>query len=361
MKRRLLFAGLFLVIALVGCGKKEASPPVGVESTSNNTVKPDNKFDKPVSEEVTVHTTNSGYILEDRERSNGAIFHDMGAIEEYRGDYTEVSDNSSVSGNLGLSENGSLSDNSIASEEFDDPENRTIFLDPGHGGDAAGETVFNGVTLIRNAAGAPTGQFPANSLGTTTGTSGGGYSECDVVYQMADKAKDLLIEHGYSVVMSRDDVHLGALGGGTAIGNWERGRRAADYDAWVVFHADGGGGSGFHCVVYNSDPSYSNKISDAFIKYMEDKGRPVYTAAGFKHGYSGNSSIILQAPSMYLNCGGLLERMLYIEAGFMDNKSDLDYMVSEDGQKEIAEGILYALNDFFSRGSNSDISDDSDH
>ena len=101
------------------------------------------------------------------------------------------------------------------------------------------------------------------------GTSGGGHYECDVMYQVALKAKAYLEEAGYEVTMSRDDVHPAAFGGGTALGNWERGRLAANYDYWIVLHADGGGGQGIHCVSYNCDSSFRNDIGDLFISAME--------------------------------------------------------------------------------------------
>ena len=220
-----------------------------------------------------------------------------------------------------------------------------IYLDPGHGGDAEGETEYNGLLIYRNASGKATGEYPANSLGTTTGTSGGGISECDVVYELAEIVKQLLEDNGYEVTLSRANVHTAKAGGGTAIGNWERGRIATGYDAWIVLHADSGGAKGFHCVSYDNDPNFSNLLSDSFLYYMEhEKGRNIYTAAGYRPGYSGNSSEILQAPSKYIENGGNLDRLMYIEAGFMDNKEDLEYILSHEGKRDIADGILYALN-----------------
>jgi len=235
-------------------------------------------------------------------------------------------------------------------ERNDSPDHMPlIYIDPGHGGDAACETTFDGIQYKRNAGGAAFGNYPANSLGTTSGTSGGGFSECDVVFRIAKKTADILSAHGYETTISRTDVHTAGAGGGTEIGNWERGRRAAGYDAWVVLHADGGGGSGFHCVVYNSNPAYSNKLSNDFITAIESKGRPVYTASGYNHGYSGNSSGTLQAPSQFIRSGGNVDNLLYIEAGFMDNPSDLAYMTSEQGMEEIAQSILEALDSKFKK------------
>ena len=219
----------------------------------------------------------------------------------------------------------------------------TVYLDPGHGGDAAGFTEFDGAQYERAAGGAAIGLYPANSLGTTCGTSGGNWTECDAVYQIALSAKAILESAGYIVVMSRDDVHTAGQGGGTAIGNWERGRRAAGYDYWVVLHADGGGGSGMHCVAWNSDPSFRNGMCDTFIESMKAAGRPIYTASGFNTGYSGNSSGTLQAPSRFIDYGGDINKMLYIEAGFMDNNDDLQYMTSETGRAQIANAILKAV------------------
>ena len=219
----------------------------------------------------------------------------------------------------------------------------TIFLDPGHGGDAACVTEYNGESYERAGSGAAIGEFPANSLGTSTGTSGGGYSECDIVYQIALKVKERIENDNYAVVLSRDDCHTASAGGGTAAGNWERGRLAAEYDAWVVIHADSGGGHGIHCVSYNCDKAFSNKMSDTFIQVMEEYGRPIYTSSGYNHGYSGNSSGILQAPSKYIENGGDIDKVLYVEAGFMDNEDDLAYLLSEKGQNAIADAIARAI------------------
>ncbi|MBQ6129719.1 MAG: N-acetylmuramoyl-L-alanine amidase [Lachnospiraceae bacterium] len=219
-----------------------------------------------------------------------------------------------------------------------------IYLDPGHGGDAACLTEYDGQQYERGRAGAATGDFPANSLGTSVGTTGGGRTECDVIYDLALMVQDALTEEGYDVTLSRDDVHPASAGGGTAPGNWERGRLAATYDLWIVLHADGGGGQGFHCVSYDCDRSFRNDIGDAFIRAIEAYNRPIHTTSGYNHGYSGNDAGILQAPKKYLECGGDLNNMIYLEAGFMDNSEDLQFLLSEEGQNIIAKCITDAVN-----------------
>ncbi len=331
LKYKIFISAILMSMVLAGCKEEEVVPGPVTETM----YKPE--VEKEKIEEVTIRTENKGYILEDKEREmvDGANFHDLGDLTEDDGFIVRPT-------SPALSE-----DKLMDSKEPKAPNGIKIYLDPGHGGDAGGETVLNGVACIRPAGGAEIGQFPANSLGTTVGTSGGGYSECDVVYQMALNAKELLELNGYTVEMSREDVHPAAMGGGTAIGNWERGRRASECDAWITFHADGGGGKGIHCVVFNSDSTYSNKLCDDFISYLENKSRPIYTASGFHKGYSGNSSVFLQGPAMFIQSGGNVDNLLYIEAGFMDNQEDLDYMVSEQGKSEIADAILYALNEHF--------------
>lgn len=219
----------------------------------------------------------------------------------------------------------------------------SVYVDPGHGGDAACSTEYDGKTYERPSSGGGMGSFPNNSLGTTAGTSGGGWSECDAVYQMALIIRDELKKAGCNVTMSRDDIHTAADGGGTAIGNWERGRRAAAYDYWIVIHADGGGGNGIHCVSWQSDPLFRTFLCDTFLNAMADYGRPLYTASGYSTGYSGNSSGTLQAPSEYVRNGGDPSRMLYIEAGFMDNEADMAYMVSDKGRQELAAAAVSAI------------------
>lgn len=346
MKHKKVIIALSVLMLLSGCKEKDTTPPpiTSVQSISENTIQ-----EAAAEETVEIKREVHGYILDDSERqaSEGVNIHNLGDIEETQKPPVIISSDS-------------ISENTTRPEETetDKPEvsepvdlsNIKIYIDPGHGGDAACETEFEGIKLDRAAGGSAIGEFPANSLGTTVGTSGGGYIECDVVYQIANKTKNILAEKGYSVELSREDVHPAALGGGTAIGNWERGRRAAEYDAWIVFHADGGGGKGIHCVVYDSDNSYSSSFYDDFIRYMENKGRTIYTASGFNHGYSGNSSGTLQAPSMYLQYGGDIQNMLYIETGFMDDSEDLEYMVSEEGMTDIANAVLYAVNKHFAVG-----------
>ena len=286
-------------------------------------------------DDAPVEVRSAGYVLENKERAHkdNANIHGTGTMYEYT-EEKQTAEEKSLSGNNAISEN--IGDG------------YRIFLDPGHGGDAEGETMLNGTSVVRSAGGAALGNFPANSLGTTAGTSGGGYSECDVMYQLALEIKKCLESEGYEVTLSREDVHPASAGGGTAIGNWERGRVAATYDAWVVLHADGGGGSGYHCVVHDNDPAFRNDLSDDFISYMEKHfNHAIYSAGGFNHGYSGNSSGQLQGPAMFINSGGNTDNMLYIEAGFMDNPEDLNYMISEQGKKETAESVAYALSRHF--------------
>lgn len=218
-----------------------------------------------------------------------------------------------------------------------------VYIDPGHGGDAACLTEYDGKQYERPSSGGGTGDFPNNSLGTAAGTSGGGWSECDAVYQIALQMEKEFKETGATVSMSRDDVHTASDGGGTAIGNWERGRRAAAYDYWIVIHADGGGGKGIHCVSWQSDPLFRTFLCDSFLNAMAEAGCPLYTASGYSTGYSGNSSGTLQAPSEYVRNDGDPSRMLYIEAGFMDDPNDLGYMVSDKGRQEIASAAARAV------------------
>ena len=305
----------------------EPLPPLTEESFPRPNTISENKSNE--------ETKSSGYVLDDKARVGVRGYrYSTSGIDSYLDDTVRPSDIEEKS-------ETAVSEDTI-------PVEYRIFVDPGHGGDAACDTVFNGVPVTRLAGGAAFGDFPANSLGTTSGTSGGGYSECDVMYQYAVVIKDVLESKGYSVDLSRDDVHPAGQGGGTAIGNWERGRLAVGYDAWIVLHADGGGGSGYHCVVYNNDPDFKSELFDDFLYYMENEyKRPIYSAGGFSHGYSGNSSGILQAPTMYINHGGDINNMLYIEAGFMDNSEDLAYMTSDQGKKETAEAIAYALDKHF--------------
>lgn len=361
------FVAMISMILVIGCSKNNAgkdtepvhSTPIFSGDTASEESSEDMIEDKmPDNDGQTIEIQGGGYELVEEASSSepGKVVHDMGTITE-KDRVTSISQNSKSD-----EDEKEKTEKSSKDEPLDSLKTGkiTVYLDPGHGGDAACITEYDGQNYERSAGGAETGNFPRNSLGTTSGTAGGPFNECDTVYAIAEKIKNALEANGYAVIMSRDNVHSAGNGGGTAIGNWERGRRAAKCNAWVVLHADGGGGAGFHCVVHDSDPAFKSIICDSFISYMENIGRPIYTASGYNHGYSGNSSGTLQGPTQYINHGGNPNAMLYIEAGFMDNPEDLQYMISEQGQQDIAQGVVYALNKIFNVSNNDEYDGDAE-
>lgn len=208
-----------------------------------------------------------------------------------------------------------------------------VVLDPGHnGGNAANPDQINRPV--------PAGRGrtkPCNTTGTATNA---GYPEHAFTWDVALRARALLTEAGFEVVLTRpDDTGVGpCVDERAAIGN--RGAAAAV----VSIHADGNtapGATGFH-IAYSAPPLNPAQEDLAFPTVMRD----AFGAAGF-------------TPSTYIGSAGLSPRddlgglnlsevpAVLVECGNMRDTTEAAAFASEPGRQSyaaaIAAGVLAYL------------------
>lgn len=208
-----------------------------------------------------------------------------------------------------------LDDNESGDVPTRDPSNPsdgspTIYVDPGHGGDANNGTTAGGSFL-----------------------DGSGLSEETNNFQIAVKVQTLLKKAGYNVKMSREQAGIH-----NAISNSARGKEAVQYAAIVCIHSNGTGNhEAYGCFnVVDKRYGYNHKMGDIFLQAMKDNGRNV--AYG---GYYNRDSLAVSGS--YVANGGNINNMLYVEVGAHDNPNDWTYIQSDQGREQIAECIVKAI------------------
>lgn len=210
---------------------------------------------------------------------------------------------------------------------------RVVVLDPGHnGGNAA-----NPGQVSRPV---PSGRGRTKACNTTGTATDAGYPEHAFTWDVALRARTLLTEAGFVVVLTRpDDTSVGpCVDERAAIGN----RSAAA--AVVSIHADGNraaSATGFH-IAYAAPPLNPAQEDLTFPTAMRD----AFSAAGF-------------TPSTYVGAEGLSPRddlgglnlsevpTVLVECGNMRNETEAAAFASEPGRQSyaaaIAAGVLAYL------------------
>jgi N-acetylmuramoyl-L-alanine amidase len=208
-----------------------------------------------------------------------------------------------------------------------------VVLDPGHNGRNQTPAALD--RLVPDGRG---GRKACNTDGTSTDA---GYPEHAFTWDVALRARDILVAHGVQVLLTRaDDVGTGpCVDQRAAIGN-RPGVRAV-----VAIHADGAApaGQGFHIAL--SDPPLNPA-----------QGEPAHRLAGVLH------DALLTAgfrPSTYLGVGGLLPRpdlaglnlstvpAVLLECANMRNPAEAALVSTAAGRDRyaaaVAEGVLAYL------------------
>ena len=215
---------------------------------------------------------------------------------------------------------------------------KTIVVDPGHQlGNSnpkfraqLAQTIFNGA--IRKS---------CNTTGTATNA---GYPESTFTWEVGKHLRDLLIQAGADVIMTRDSNSRNAWGPCV----WDRAYIAndANADAMVSIHGDGAPGSshGFFALAPVQIPGWTKNdvpADRALAKSMVSG----MTAAGATPSSTFPGAIMNSRDTTSLNLSS--RPTVTIEMGNMRNAAEARMMSSAQGQQEYARWLFAGLEEYF--------------
>jgi N-acetylmuramoyl-L-alanine amidase len=168
-------------------------------------------------------------------------------------------------------------------------------------------------------------------------------TEKDINLPVALKVRDILVEHGYNVIMTRDSdiIPEGAdddNDGFYIVQTEDIAKFANDMNADYFFS--------IHCDSYPDDESVSGT---RFYYYKNGAGKPkewvTAIADGFRQTTGIEPKIIEKTDSDYVqNILKLANNTAgYVELGFISNKEDADSLASPEYQAKLAEGIAAGI------------------
>ena len=215
---------------------------------------------------------------------------------------------------------------------------KTIVVDPGHQlGNSnpkfraqLAQTIFNGA--IRKS---------CNTTGTATNA---GYPESTFTWEVGKRLRDLLIQAGADVIMTRDSNSRNAWGPCV----WDRAYIAndANADAMVSIHGDGAPGSshGFFALAPVQIPGWiKNDVpADRALAKSMVSGM---TAAGATPSSTFPGAIMNSRDTTSLNLSS--RPTVTIEMGNMRNAAEARMMSSAAGQQEYARWLFAGLEEYF--------------
>ncbi len=208
-----------------------------------------------------------------------------------------------------------------------------VLLDPGHnGGNARARGMVN--RLVPDGRG---GTKACNTTGTSTTT---GYPEHAFSWDLAQRVRALLSEHGITVVLTRPDDS----GVGPCVDERGAAGERADADVVVSLHADGSApdNHGFH-VAYAEPPlnpaqSGPARVLAATLRdHLRDAGFPVSTYIG-RDGLSPRSDLaglnLSTRPAALVECAN------------MRNPAEAALLSSPEGRERYAAAIAAGIMSF---------------
>ena len=178
--------------------------------------------------------------------------------------------------------------------------NRTIMLDPGHGGP------------------------------TNPGCCYGGYEERHIALSVALKARDKLQSMGYTVVMTRD--------GDNNIGLYERSDKANNLgvDLYVSIHMNALENNTTYNGIetwYNENKEQSRRLA----QLIQDEASRATGAANL--GIIPDTGLVVIRETNMPSC--------LLECGYMSNTSERNRLITDAYQDKLADGISVAIHNYF--------------
>lgn len=173
-----------------------------------------------------------------------------------------------------------------------------------------------------------------NYTGADTGATGYGANEQTITYHIAKKLRDIFVNSGVAVKMSREQLTDNVGSGSVNSSLQERCNMANAWDAdiFISIHCNASNGSGHGCETYYYKSSANGKQLATSIQ--------TYLAADTRltnRGVKTNNLYVLSHTNM---------PAVLVETAFIDNTSDNAYLVSESGQDTIAWAIAKGAADY---------------
>lgn len=194
---------------------------------------------------------------------------------------------------------------------------RTVFLDPGHGGNDPGAVV-------------------------------GIYHEADLNLAVAKKVQSLLIDLGYGVIMSRtSDTSVSLLDRPQMANN-------SNADIFVSIHTNSTAGgttsaTGIESYYYKYYPEYPSKINEALHNNPERISRSV-SLANLIHenmvDYTGATNRGIHGETLAVVRESAMPATL-LELGFINNSSDRQKLFTDSYQNTLARAIADGIEEYF--------------
>jgi len=184
---------------------------------------------------------------------------------------------------------------------------KIVVIDPGHGGrDTGARDEFR------------TGQF----------------YEKDITLAIGRRLREVLQKAGATVLMTRDDDTLPSVMARPAFANDHH----ADY--FVSIHCDSSGGQNSHA----GTTVYFHAQNGLCRRMAADIGRQVSEKSGIT--YNGVKSDTIRFSTGFGVLRGSAMPAVLIETGYMNNDDDLAKLRNDETQQNIAQGIVFGLQDF---------------
>nr|WP_207840752.1 N-acetylmuramoyl-L-alanine amidase [Williamsia soli] len=223
---------------------------------------------------------------------------------------------------------------------------KTIFLDPGHQGSAAGNDLNKPV---------PDGRGGTKPCQTTGATSPDGIAEHTVNWDITQLVKAGLESQGAKVVLSRQDD----TGWGGCIDERANAANASKADIAVNIHADStspgtdAAKSGFHIIVPELPipDATVNEVQSGPGRKAAEQMRDAFKAAGLvPANYAGaQDGLQTRADVAAVNLTKVPD--VFAELGNLSNPTDAATLSSKDGQLKYAVGLVDGILRFLLTGS----------
>uniref|UniRef100_UPI0035B153E2 N-acetylmuramoyl-L-alanine amidase family protein n=1 Tax=Gordonia rubripertincta TaxID=36822 RepID=UPI0035B153E2 len=223
---------------------------------------------------------------------------------------------------------------------------KTVFLDPGHQGSAAGNDLDKPV---------PDGRGGTKPCQTTGATSPDGIAEHTVNWDITQLVKAGLESQGAKVVLSRQDD----TGWGGCIDERANAANASNADIAVNIHADStspgtdADKSGFHIIVPELPipDATVNEVASGPGRKAAEQMRDAFKAAGLvPANYAGaQDGLQTRADVAAVNLTKVPD--VFAELGNLSNPTDAATLSSKDGQLKYAVGLVDGILRFLLTGS----------
>lgn len=167
--------------------------------------------------------------------------------------------------------------------------------------------------------------------GSDPGAVANGLRESDMTLTMSFSCRDVLVNHGLDVMMTRTtDVYVDLN---------ERCRMANRWGAnlFVSIHVNSGGGDGaevIHSIHYGNGTVLAKDIVNSIKTYTPQNLRPNATYSKINSSGTSDYYAVIRGTNM---------SSVIVETAFIDNRKDIDVLDTKDEQKLMGRAIAYGI------------------